>query len=398
MKQIKVLFISHALELGGAERSLIGLLGAMNSSEFQVDLFLLRHEGALLGMLPSHVRLLPEIPEYTVLARPMKDTLREGHFILTAARFIGKIKAHQYVRAHHLKENGVGVEYSHKYTYRFMPAIKGNYDIVISFLTPHYIAAHKVKAKKRICWIHTDYSNIAIDRKSELSMWSSFDWIVAISESAADSFKSVFPELERKVVIIENILPELLIRRQADESLKSEEMDCEAIKLLSIGRYSYAKNFDNIPEICKCIREAGVNVKWYLIGYGSEEGIIRKKIQELDMQDSVIMLGKKDNPYPYIKMCDLYIQPSRYEGKCVAVREAQMLGKPVVITDYATSKSQLKDGVDGVIVPMNNKACANGIINLLQDPKKMEDLSRNCREGDYSNAAEVKKLYLLMKK
>lgn len=398
MKQIRVLIISHSLELGGVERSLIGLLWAMKREDVQVNLFLLRHEGAMMEMIPPHVQLLPEIPEYTILARPMKDSLREGHFILTAARLIGKIKAYQYVRAYHLKDNGVGIEYSHKYTYKFMPTIKGNYDVVISFLTPHYIAAHKVEAKKRICWIHTDYSNIAIDRKSELSMWRSFDRIVAISESAADSFKSVFPELERKVVVIENVLPELLIRRQADETLKSEEMDCEAIKLLSIGRYSYAKNFDNIPEICKCIHEAGFNVKWFLIGYGSEEGIIRKKIQELDMQDSVIMLGKKDNPYPYIKKCDLYIQPSRYEGKCVAVREAQMLGKPVVITDYATSKSQLKDGVDGVIVPMNNKACAKGIITLLRDPEQIENLSRNCREGDYSNAAEVKKLYLLIKK
>ena len=103
-----------------------------------------------------------------------------------------------------------------------------------------------------------------------------------------------------------------------------------------------------------------------------------------------------NNPYPYMKMCDLYVQPSRYEGNCVCVHEAQMLGKPVVITNYATSASQLVDGVDGIVVPMDNAGCAAGIAALLRDPQRMEQLSKNCRERDYTNAAEVNKLYRLM--
>ena len=114
------------------------------------------------------------------------------------------------------------------------------------------------------------------------------------------------------------------------------------------------------------------------------------------MEDRVILLGKKENPYPYIKTCDLYVQPSRYEGKAVTVREAQMLGKPVVITRYATSASQLEDGVDGVIVPMDNEGCAAGIAALLRNPEKMRQLSENCKARDYSNAQEVEKLYKLM--
>ena len=97
---------------------------------------------------------------------------------------------------------------------------------------------------------------------------------------------------------------------------------------------------------------AGLDVYWYIIGFGADEQLIRRKIAECGMDGRVVLLGKKENPYPYIVACDLYVQPSRYEGKCVAVREAQMLGKPVVITNYATSASQLEDGVDGVIVPM----------------------------------------------
>ena len=115
------------------------------------------------------------------------------------------------------------------------------------------------------------------------------------------------------------------------------------------------------------------------------------------MEDHVIILGKKSNPYPYIKACDVYIQPSRYEGKCVAVREAQMLGKPVIITNYATSASQLEDGVDGVIVPMDNEGCAQGIANVLRNPQLMEQLQETCKGRDYSNSKEVEKTYDLVK-
>ena len=114
------------------------------------------------------------------------------------------------------------------------------------------------------------------------------------------------------------------------------------------------------------------------------------------MQDHVTILGKKSNPYPYIKACDLYVQPSRYEGNCVSVHEAQILGKPVVITNYATSASQLEDGVDGVIVPMDNEGCAAGIAALLRDKEALKRLSDTCRQRDYSNADEVNKLYALM--
>ena len=104
---------------------------------------------------------------------------------------------------------------------------------------------------------------------------------------------------------------------------------------------------------------------------------------EAGMEQTVILLGKRENPYPYIKACDLYVQPSRFEGKCVTVREAQMLGKPVVITRYATSADQLEEGVDGVIVPMDNEGCAEGISSLLRDPERMERLVQACRQRDY---------------
>ncbi len=207
----------------------------------------------------------------------------------------------------------------------------------------------------------------------------------------------MFPTLANRLEIIENILPELYIRKIAKEEVSDfEEGYNDEIKLLSIGRFSYAKNFDNVPDICRQIRERGVNVKWYLIGYGSDEKLIQQKIVEAGMQNNVIILGKKDNPYPYIKACDVYVQPSRYEGKSVAVREAQLLGKPIIITEYPTSKSQLQDGVDGFIVPMDNESCANGMVKLLSNRQLLRQVADNCLNEDIALRKEAEKLQHLV--
>lgn len=395
-----LLIVSHALELGGAERSLIGLMDSLNPEIWDIDLFLLRHEGELMGAIPPYVHLLAPIPAYTVLARPMKDTLREGHILLTSARLVGKIAADAYTKAHKYTESAVGLEYSHKFTCPFMPKIQPDkeYDLAISFLTPHYFVAQKVCAKKKIAWIHTDYSRVQVNVFSETAMWSAYDHIASISETVTESFLKVFPRLKNKIVLIENILPAEFVEKEASAFSVEGEMHAKGIRLLSIGRFCYQKNFDNVPAICAELIEKDLDVYWYLIGFGPDEELIRQKISEAGMENRVVLLGKKENPYPYIKACDLYVQPSRYEGKAVTVREAQMLGKPVVITCYATSKDQLEDGVDGIIVPMDHEGCAEGIATLLRNPDKMAQLSACCKQRDYTNAAEINKLCALMEK
>lgn len=399
MKQ-SLLIVSHALEIGGAERSLIGLLDALDPERWDIDLFLLRHQGELIADIPEYVNLLPEVPAYTVLARPMKDTLREGHVLLTAARLTGRIAAGRYAKKHGHTESGVALEYSHKFTCPLMPKIQPGteYDLAISFLTPHYFVAKKVQAKQKIAWIHTDYSRVQVNIPSETAMWSAYDHIASISDAVTESFLKLFPGLKNKVVLIENILPVRYVKKQAKAFSVEPEMPADGIRLLSIGRFCYQKNFENVPDICARLLEKGLRVYWYLIGFGPDEGLIRERIAASHMEEHVIVLGKKENPYPYIKACDLYVQPSRYEGKCVTVREAQTLGKPVVITRYATSASQLEEGVDGVIVPMDNEGCAEGIAVLLRNPEEMARLSDCCQQRDYTNAAEIGKLYALTEK
>ena len=148
--------------------------------------------------------------------------------------------------------------------------------------------------------------------------------------------------------------------------------------------------------MCAHILSCGHDIVWYIIGDGPDREAVENAILRENMEDRVIMLGAKTNPYPYIAACDIYVQPSIFEGKAVAVREAQILQKPVVITAYPTASSQLTDGFDGVIVPLDTDGCAEGICSLLSDKTKLETLRENCKNSNYSNESEIEKIYSLM--
>ena len=207
-----------------------------------------------------------------------------------------------------------------------------------------------------------------------------------------EGFAKVFPSLAKKVSVFENILSEKFVREQAMAGQEEIAKDNSMFKLLSVGRFTHAKNFDIVPFVCQKLVEKGLKIKWYLIGFGGDEALIRKNIETTGMQNVCIILGKKTNPYPYVAACDVYVQPSRYEGKAVTVREAQILDKPVIIADYATAHSQVQDGVDGTIVPLDNDGMADGIAEFLQDKQKCQQITTYLQTHHYGNEDEVKKL------
>ena len=398
MRKPRIFITIHYLELGGAEASLIGLLQAIDYSRYDVDLFVHAHHGELMQMIPQEVNLLPEIKKYSVIEEPIITSLKQGYLDVALCRLIGKIKSKLYYKTHPEVADDDDYYLSH-YTTWLLPKINPDveYDLAISFLTPHKIVLDKVRAKKKVAWIHTDYQTLRVAKELAEPVWAKYDKIVSISKDITRTFLNVFPSLSYRIVEVENILSSKFIRKRAELYDVEGEMSSADLNLLSVGRYCHAKNYDNVPDIAKRIVDAGYgNLRWYIIGYGGDEPLIRQKIAEAGMGDHVIMLGKKENPYPYIKACDIYVQPSRYEGKSITVREAQILGKPVVITNYATAHSQVQDGVDGVIVPMDNEGCAKGIVQVLDDKNLQNSLGVYLSTHDYGNEQEVEKIYTLL--
>lgn len=393
----KILFIMPSMFIGGAERSLLGLFEVIDYEKYDVSLFLYRHEGEFLSYIPEQVHLLPSMKEYGTFDVPIRSLLFSRRWRFGLARLISKaaLKTHCLISG---EKKGVwmSMQYTARYLLPLLPEIPGEYDLGVMFLGVADPLIHKVKAKKKVTWCHTDYDTLYPNKGMDRKTYEAVDHVVFVSDACREKMTRLYPALTDKTRVIENILGEKLLLQQAEVPVNDMPHLDDGYILLSIGRFSNAKNFDNVPGICKSLLDKGLNVKWYLIGYGGDESLIRQKIAESGMEQNVIILGKKENPYPYIKACDLYVQPSRYEGKCVTVREAQMLGKPVVITRYATSSSQLEDGVDGVIVPMDNESCAEEIAALLSNPERMTRLSRACQGRDYSNRQEIDKLYLMM--
>ena len=385
----------HYMEIGGAERALLGLLNAIDTNKVDVDLFINQHTGEFMKLIPKKINLLLEISAYSVIERPITATINKGHLGIAFARLLAKV--HYKIKK---KQNNINNAFIFnliaKYTTPLLPALKkyGKYDLAISFLSPHNIVKNKVHAKKKIAWIHTDYTKVSIDAKSELPIWNSYDKIISISEDVTKTFTQVFPSLKDKIIEIENILSPQFIKEQA-ALFDPEEMRGEFIKICSIGRFCFAKNFENIPYIAKILKEKGLSFKWYIIGFGDTAETVQN-INITNTKDCVILLGKKENPYPYIANCNIYVQPSRYEGKSITVREAQILGKPVIITNYPTAKSQVKDGIDGLICNMDNNSIADSIFNLAQNKEKLTMISDYLTSHNYGNESEVDKIYELL--
>ncbi|WP_226655135.1 glycosyltransferase [Pseudalkalibacillus hwajinpoensis] len=394
----KVLISMYSLHIGGAERSLIGLLETFDYTKFDIDLFLYRHEGEFLSYIPNQIKLIPPIKEYTTFERPIVEVVKEGNLFLGSVRILSKLKAN-------MKNKGLKKEqrtykqmqYTWHYSLRKLPEFKKQYDIAISFLGPHNFILEKVQARKKIGWSHTDYYTIVNpDEKLDEKMWSKLDYIVNVSSDCETSFLKVFPKLEGKSVVLENIISPSFVREQANECVIKEMPNDGSLKICTVGRYSNQKGFDMAIVACKKLIQLGYDIKWYVIGYGGEEGYLRELISTHNLGNKFILLGKKKNPYPYINSCDIYCQPSRYEGKAVTVREAQILGKPVLITNYPTAKSQLENGFDGEICDLSIEGIVNGIKDLYDNLSKRNELSKNCINRDYSNRSEINKLYELI--
>lgn len=394
----KVLIASFDLAIGGVERSLIGLLNSIDYQKYEVDLMLFKHEGEFLSLLPEGPNLLPENPAYSTFRKSISQIIRDGRYSIAVSRLLAKNLSGVKGKMMKLEEPGyLTIQYGWELTRPFLPKLSNEYDLAIGFLWPHHFVGEKVKAKRKVGWIHTDYSNIFIDKKTEMKMWENLDQIVAVSEECSNTFVNQFPHLKDKTIVIENILSQDFVRQQS-EIQSAQEIKKETGKtiIVSVGRLSHAKGFDNAIRACRQLVDKGYDIAWYIVGYGPLENELRKLITELGLENHFFLLGKKMNPYPYIKACDIYVQPSRYEGKAVTIREAQILGKPVVITNFPTAKSQVKDGVDGLITPMKIGGIVEGLQKLLDNPTLREELIKNTRSMDYGNENEVQKIYSLI--
>lgn len=390
----KVLISSFDMEVGGVERSLLSMLNNFDYQQFDVDLFLYSQSGDFLDLLPTETKLLDEIKKYKTVRQSIKEVFKAKECFIGLARLLAKVG----MLFSKVKEKDyLQTQLIWKLCLPFLPKMNKEYDVAISYLWPHHFVAKKVNARLKIAWIHTDYSAITTDIKLDLAIWEHFDHIISISTDCTNAFVKKYPSLQHKLIVVENITAPNFIKKMSIATIPPNTFLNDSFKLLSVGRLCYPKAFDKAIKVLSLVHKKGyTNIKWYVIGYGPDKELLEALIIKYKLHDSFILLGKKNNPYPYMKACDLYIQPSRYEGKSVTVSEAKILARPILVTNYPTAKSQICHNIDGIISNNSAEDIAQNIIELYENPQQQVSLSEFCRQQNYNNTEELENLYKVM--
>ena len=391
MHKKKIIFVMYNLEIGGAEKSLISILNNFDYEKYDVDLFLYEHKGELLQQLPDRVNLLPQLSIYATLCKSTKETFKSGYIKLAYIRAMAKYFAR------YKKIPLAYDQYMNRWANKMLNELEGQYDVAISNIWPHDFVQNKVKAKKKIGWLHTDYSQMKIDYKIDGESLRSLDYIVTVSDKCKDSIITIHPYLEDKIQVIENIVSEDLIKKLGEESVEEKAIyEKKAVKLLTVARLHKEKGVDRVCEVLKLLWEDKLDVEWYVIGYGAEEQNIINQAKLLGVDNRLHMLGKKVNPYPYMKACDIYVQPSRFEGKAITITEAKIFKKPILITEYNSARDQINHMENGLIVDNSEIGIYEGVKKIIFHENLAKKFQQELCKTSESNIDEIKKIYELL--
>lgn len=389
-----LLFIMPSLAAGGGEKSLVNLLSNIDYRLYNVDLFLFHHEGLFMEFVPEEVSILTIPERYKIFTLPLFQSIKElvikKEILLAYNRISFSIK-------NLITENiSRREQYNWKYISNSFGILEKQYDVAIGFLekTSTYFCVDKVKAHKKIGWVHIDYNELGMDPNFDALYFRKLDNIVTVSEECANILTSIFPNKKDEIRVIHNIVSPTTIHKMVNRE-NNDVYDKEDNKfiILSIGRLHYQKGFEMAIESCKELIDKGYKVEWNIIGEGEERAKLESLIKVNRLESNVKLLGLKSNPYPYIKQADMYVQTSRFEGKSIAIDEAKILNKPILVTDFSTAKDQIENGINGLIVGINSKNITEGIEKLIQDIELKDKLVKNLSQEKLGTEEEIYKLY-----
>lgn len=394
MKKKKILFVMNSLTIGGAEKSLLTILSLLDYTKYDVDLFLFGIEGAFLKDLPSKVHLLSEDKEFKLFEKNklispilflLKGDLKKSFYC--TKYILGYLKNKLFLK----REIYLGWE-SVKH---IMNNINKSYDTSIGFMERYaiYFNVDKVNAKNKIGFIHNDYSIYPYDDKLDRYYFKYYNKIATVSEHCKNVLIELFPEYKDKFIVIKNMVSKELIKKLSREKITNNKLDKNSINLVSVGRLVKQKGFDQAVLICKKLVDANLNINWYIIGEGEERTHLETLIKENKLENNFFLIGADTNPYKWINIADIYVQPSRFEGYGITVAEAKSLNKPIVASDIPEFRELLND--DKGLLSKNIDDFVINIEKLIKDKQLKEKLINNLKQ-EKNMSEELDKLENIM--
>lgn len=394
----RLLFIMDTLPLGGISKSLLSLLNELGEKgRYKIDLLLMKKEGMFLPMIPQdvnlHSNLLEPIfrnphPKYILRALLKLPLTRwPTWFSLSLRCTLVRLRGGLH---RHIQELDMWIG---KHT----PALPDEYDAAIAYQGGRciYYLIEKIRAKIKIGYVHSDYSASEADymlKDVDQKYFPQLNWLVTISAQCAERLKTEFPNLTDRIRVVENVCSPSLIKSMANEKLNDDEVakSDKSIKLLTLGRLDLmTKGLDLAVETALVLKRNNIKFKWYFVGDGDGKPKIVKAIKKGELRDYMFLLGAKSNPYPYIKLCDIYVHPSRFEGKSVALDEVKILCKPIVATNFPTVYDQLENRVTALICQMSPHSIAESIMELINDRPLAEKLIKNLKERQEDQQSKI---------
>lgn len=391
-----ILFVMPSLGSGGAEKSLVNLLNLIDYEKYAVDLLLFKREGLFLSQIPKEVRLLQPTDSLQYAYK-----IDRGMFSSVSGVKAGILRGTSTFICKCLYKENARQQRWIKFYKRYLPNLEGEYDIAIGFLEgdASYYAIDKVKAKKKILWIHNDFNEIKKyeDAKIYEKYFQKADSVVSISDKCVQILKQNYPAFVNKFYCLPNLTSGSLLKKMSEE-FEVSEFEKNRFNVLSIGRLTRQKGYDFAIDAVKILKEKYSDIHWWIIGAGELEEQLKKQVKDNELEEYITFLGLRANPYPYIRRCDLLVQPSRWEGKSVVLDEAKILAKPILATNYSTIKDQLKDKKEGLITDISPNAIAKGIIELRENPQLYNSIQCYLDKHEYGNEKEILQYYELLEK
>ena len=397
----KILFVVNTLGRAGAETALLELLRRLDSSEYEVSLYVILAQGEMIGELPSHVKLKNRrFNSQSVMTgkgkRAIAVTICSSFF--RNGGYPGKIHS---IVSNFADMERTGKIQTEKLLWRMLSdgaeRLNEVFYLAVAYLegaSAYYVADH-VKARHKVGFIHIDYRSAGYTRRMDRDCFRSFDRIFGVSDEVREHFLLVYPEYATKTKVFYNMIDQERIRRRAQERGGFAD-GYRGARILTVGRLTYQKAYDIAIEAMKLVKDAGFDARWYVLGEGDQRRQLMKKIASLSLQEEFVLLGAVTNPYPYYMQADLYVHATRYEGKSIAIQEAQTLGCAVIASDRNGNREQITDGQDGILCELTPRAIAKSIMELLQDKEKRKALRRAAAKKDMTQPQGLRMLLELV--
>ena len=366
-----ILFVMNTLGLAGAETALIELLNKLEDS-YEVDIYVLMGQGELAAKLPAKVHLLNKNFNTCSVHSAKGRLYMVGTVIKALFSRATILRLFPYLCGNlwtMLKKHRVQFD---KLLWRALSdgswRTHKEYDLAVSFIeggSAYYVADH-VKAKKKAGFIHIDYEQAGYTRKLDRDCYLQFDAMFPIAEEIKGRFLQIYPECADRTYVFHNMINRdaILEKASADGGFSD---DYQGTRILTVGRLTKQKAYPVAIEAMRLLKDSGCNARWYVLGEGEERHALEKIIAEDGLEKDFILMGAVENPFPYYKQTDLYVHATGYEGKSIAVQEAQVLGCAIVASDCTGNREQIIDGTDGVLCELSPQAVSDAVLMLLRD-------------------------------